>query len=190
MNYVPPIKDKNQIEQMKAALLSQSYRNYVIFTLAINYGRRISDILEMRVSDVRGREYFSVREDKTGKKIPIKVNKEVTEMLEKYCQDMADDEWLFPSKKRSAEYPADSMGHTPISRIQVWRDLKEAASECGIDYIGTHSLRKTFGYWLYKSTNDIALVQKIFGHRTQLDTLRYIGMEQEYIDNATASLVL
>ena len=37
MNYVPPIKDKSKIEQMKAALLSQSYRNYVIFTLAINY---------------------------------------------------------------------------------------------------------------------------------------------------------
>lgn len=190
MNYVPPIKDKTQIEQMKAALLSQSYRNYVIFTLAINYGRRISDILEMRVSDVRGREYFSVREDKTGKKIPIKVNSEVTEMLEKYCSDMADDQYLFPSKKRSSEYPADSMGHTPISRIQVWRDLKEAAAECGIDYIGTHSLRKTFGYWLYKKTNDLALVQKIFGHRTQLDTLRYIGMEQEYIDSATSALIL
>lgn len=190
MNYVPPIKDKAKIEQMKAALLNQSYRNYVIFTLAINYGRRISDILEMKVSDVRDKEYLTVDESKTGKKIPIKVNREVRTMLEKYCDGKNSDEWLFPSKKPAKEYTQDSRGHTPISRIQVWRDLKEAADECGIEEIGTHSLRKTFGYWLYKSTNDIALVQKIFGHRTQLDTLRYIGMEQEYIDSATVNLIL
>ena len=123
--YVVCNATKYKIEQLKAALLGQSYRNYVIFTLAINYGRRISDILEMRVSDVRGKEYFSVREDKTGKKIPIKVNREVTEMLESYCKDMADDQWLFPSKKRSSEYPADSMGDTPIIilRITVWKNI-------------------------------------------------------------------
>lgn len=190
MNYVPPIKDKSKIEQMKQALIAQSYRNYVIFTLAINYGRRITDILEMRVSDVQGKEYFNVTEDKTGKKIPIKVNSDIKTMLNNYCESKASDEWLFPSKKCSKRYEQDSKGHTPIDRVQFWRDLNTAAEQCGIGEIGTHSLRKTFGYWLYKSTGDIALVQKIFGHRTQIDTLRYIGMEQEYIDSATSALRL
>lgn len=190
MNYVPPIKDKSKIEQIKQALIAQNYRNYVIFTLAVNYGRRITDILEMRVSDVRGKEYFTVIEDKTGKKIPIKVNEDVRKMLDSYCSGRNDDEWLFQSRKRSVSYSADSTGKTPLDRIQVWRDLKAAAQKCGIEDIGTHSLRKTFGYWLYKSTNDIALVQKVLGHRSQMDTLRYIGMEQDYIDSATTALCL
>ena len=190
MNYVPPIKEKSKIEQMKQVLIAQNYRNYVIFTLAINYGRRITDILEMHVSDVRGKEYFNIIEDKTGKKIPIKVNDELKRMLESYCSGRNDDEWLFQSKKCSAAYSTDSKGKTPLGRIQVWRDLKTAAEKCGIKEIGTHSLRKTFGYWLYKSTNDIALVQKVLGHRSPMDTLRYIGMEQEYIDSATTALCL
>lgn len=190
MNYVPPIKDKTKIEQMKRVLIAQNYRNYVIFTLAINYGRRITDILEMRVSDVQGKEYFNIVEDKTGKKIPIKVNEDVRKMLDDYCIDRKADEWLFQSQKHSAAYSTDSAGKTPLERVQVWRDLKSAAQKCGIEEIGTHSLRKTFGYWLYKSTNDIGLVQKVLGHRSPMDTLRYIGMEQEYIDSATTALSL
>lgn len=144
----------------------------------------------MRVSDVRGREYFSVREDKTEKKIPIKVNKEVTEMLESYCKDMADDQWLFPSKKRSSEYPADSMGHTPISRIQVWRDLKEAAAECGIAYIAERiKLRPVTENFLHKRKVVSGFVQPVPERLSQAVSTD-VGMEQEYIDNATASLVL
>lgn len=190
MNYVYPIKDREQIERMKTALMQQNYRNYVIFCLAINYGRRITDILEMKVSDIRGQEHLTIKEDKTGKKIPLKINSETKEMLDLYCTGKNNDEWLFPSQKVSKNYEPDSKGKTPVDRVQVWRDLQTAAEACGIQNIGTHSLRKTFGYHLYKQTRDIALVQRIFGHRSALDTLRYIGMEQERIDEATMALVL
>ena len=194
--YVVPIKDKEKIEQIKSLLIQKNYRDYVIFTLAINYGRRITDILEMRVSDVRDengfiRKHFSVCENKTGKSIQIAVNQEVKEMLLLYCRDKLDGEWLFPSKKKNSKsYACDCMRQIPVGRVQVWDAISSAAEECGVENVGTHSLRKTFGYHLYKQTGDIALVQKIFGHRTQLDTLRYIGLEQEYIDEATTALVL
>lgn len=194
--YVYPIKSKEKIEEIKRVLMQDNYRNYVIFTLAINYGRRITDILEMKVSDVRDKEgfihkHFNVAENKTGKSIQIAVNEEVKEMLLLYSRDKLDDEWLFPSRRSdSKKYAPDCLGQVPIGRIQVWETISQTAEACGVAHIGTHSLRKTFGYHLYKQTGDIALVQKIFGHRTQLDTLRYIGMEQEYLDEATLSLVL
>ena len=53
----------------------------------------------------------------------------------------------------------------------------------GIEHTGTHSLRKTFGYHLYKQTKDIALLQKVLNHSSQDVTLRYIGVTQEIIDN-------
>lgn len=190
MNTVYPIKDKGKIEQMKAALLRQSYRNYMIFELGIHIGRRITDILEMKVGDIRGKSHIAVEEDKTGKKIPLVVNNEVYAEILSYCEGMDDSEYLFPSKKRSKDYEPDSKGRTPIDRVQIWRDVKAAAEQCGIEEIGTHSIRKTFGYHFYKQTGNIAMLQKIFGHRSPTDTLRYIGLQQEEIDCAMSNFSL
>ena len=49
---------------------------------------------------------------------------------------MKEDDYLFKSKRTNK----------PISRIQAYRILKEAAAACGLEEIGTHTLRKTFGY--------------------------------------------
>ena len=50
--------------------------------------------------------------------------------------------------------------------------------------IGTHSLRKTFGYHHYKKFGNLPLLQKIFNHSSSSVTLRYIGLEQDIIDES------
>ncbi len=58
----------------------------------------------------------------------------------------------------------------------------------------THSFRKTFGQRIYKylgSNFDALLyVQKIFGHSTPETTARYIGLEENRIEDAYKSLKL
>lgn len=48
--------------------------------------------------------------------------------------------WLFPSRK----------GKQPISKIQAYRQLQKSGDFAGVESIGTHTMRKTFGYWFYK----------------------------------------
>ena len=62
--------------------------------------------------------------------------------------------------------------------------MREAAHHCELKEIGTHTLRKTCGYLIYQETKDIALVQEILGHSTPFITKRYIGLNQEAIDDA------
>ncbi|HNZ54779.1 MAG TPA: tyrosine-type recombinase/integrase, partial [bacterium] len=62
--------------------------------------------------------------------------------------------------------------------------LNKAAGELGIEEIGTHTLRKTFGYHFYQKTKDVALLQNIFNHSAPSVTLRYIGINQDIIDSA------
>lgn len=190
MKTVYRITEKEDIQKMKNALLRQSYRNYMIFELGIHIGRRISDILKMKVGDIRGKKHIAIDEDKTGKVIPLVVNDIVYDEVMAYCEGMADDEYLFPSKKVSKDFEPDCKGHTPIGRIQVWNEIKAAAEECGLGEIGTHSIRKTFGYHFYKQTGDIAMLQKIFGHRSPMDTLRYIGILQDEIDETLKNFSL
>jgi integrase len=48
--------------------------------------------------------------------------------------------------------------------------------------LGTHSMRKSRGFHLYKKTNDIARVMKMLRHSSEGVTLRYIGITQDVID--------
>ncbi|MEC2221536.1 tyrosine-type recombinase/integrase, partial [Bacillus subtilis] len=72
----------------------------------------------------------------------------------------------------------------PISRSMAYKILRAAAEYVGLDDIGTHTLRKTFGYHFYKQTKDVAMLQEIFNHSDQRTTLRYIGINQDAMNNA------
>ena len=66
----------------------------------------------------------------------------------------------------------------------AYRILNQAARQVGLSDIGTHTLRKTFGYHFYQRTKDVALLQKVFNHSSPSITLRYIGIDQDVIDKA------
>ncbi|NIK75824.1 site-specific recombinase XerD [Paenibacillus castaneae] len=68
--------------------------------------------------------------------------------------------------------------------------LNYAAAECGLEEIGTHTLRKTFGYHFYQKTKDVAMLQNIFNHAYPSLTLRYIGINQDMIDDAVSKFTL
>ena len=53
----------------------------------------------------------------------------------------------------------------------------------GVEHVGNHTLRKTFGYWFYKATKDIAMLQEILNHSHPSVTLRYIGITEEETQN-------
>lgn len=73
MEYVEPIRDKGKIERVKRILKENGSRDYLLFLLGINSGLRISDILNLKVCDVKDKEYIEIKEKKTGKykKFPI-----------------------------------------------------------------------------------------------------------------------
>jgi integrase len=58
---VDPVRDPDDIRAMKEYLPHQSYRDYVLFKFGINFGLRISDILPLRVMDVRNTEHLRLR---------------------------------------------------------------------------------------------------------------------------------
>jgi len=78
-----------------------------------------------------------------------------------------------------------------LSRETVWRIINEAAKACGVEGpIGTHTMRKTFGYHFYQQTKDVAMLQQIFGHSAPSITLRYIGINDDLIDNVLKNFSL
>jgi integrase len=175
MNLVQPIRDTAKIELIKDMLRYRSRRDYFLFVMGINTGLRISDILNLKVSDVKDKTHIVLHEKKTGKAKRFKINRALQAELEQYINGMEPEQWLFPSKRNEANH---------LDRVQAYRILNDVAKEAGLDEIGTHTLRKSFGYHFYKKTKDVALLQELFNHSAPSVTLRYIGINQDIIDEA------
>jgi integrase len=62
--------------------------------------------------------------------------------------------------------------------------IKDAALAHGVRNVGTHTLRKTFGYHFYQQFKDPSLLQEFFGHTDPAVTLKYIGLNQDALDAA------
>lgn len=178
-NLVEPIKNKNDLELIEIYLEKHSKRNRLIFVFGINTGLRVSDILGLNVEDVKDKNYVEIREKKTGKYKRFPLNTKLKSLIKDYLSyernktySLTDYEPLFLGKK-----------HCRLDRSQVYRFLNEACNELGIPAnVGTHTMRKSFGYHFYRKYNDIALLQKILNHSSPSITLRYIGIEQDEID--------
>ncbi|MEY9870506.1 integrase [Peribacillus sp. B2I2] len=71
------------------------------------------------------------------------------------------------------------MGEHPIPLPEASRQLNKAADFAGVEHVGNHILRKTFGYWFYKANKDIAMLH----HSHPSVTLRYICITEEETNN-------
>jgi integrase len=67
MEFVEPIRDKKQIDNMKRYLKERNLRVWLLFVLGINNGLRISNLLALQIADVKGCDRITIWEKKTGK---------------------------------------------------------------------------------------------------------------------------
>lgn len=184
---VEPIREKEKIEKMYHYLSQSNPKYAMIFKFGINTGLRIGDIIPVRVGDIYSREfefkeYFTLIEKKTGKQKKIKLNETLRTALSSYIAVHSPDldDYLFPSQKGGY-----------VGRVQTYRVLKQSADLLDIENFGTHSLRKTWGYWTYQlSQYNIGLIMDTFNHSSPRVTLRYIGINQDQKDELYALVQL
>lgn len=177
INTVDAIKTTRDINKMKKALHG---RDRLLFVLGVSLGLRVSDLLALKIGDLRGKEYLTLVESKTEttrkRRTHRRIKLSATVKREVAALDGADSDYVFKSQKGA---------NRPITRQHAYRVLNEAAKRAGVNVaVGTHTLRKTFGWQLYAKGFDITRIMEIFGHSTPAMTLKYIGITSDEIDNA------
>ena len=171
-------------------------RNKMLFLTGINLGLRASDLITLKWNfflndDMTFREYYKIQPKKTrktGKFVPLYFNKStkkaITDYIEEYpIQNM--DEYLFKSRK----------GDGAINEKSLWRIIVETAAEAGVTKnVGSHSLRKTFGYHIWHNAEDkekaLVMLMAIFNHSSLAITKKYIGILNEEIESVFNELNL
>jgi len=185
MQTVEPIRSREKIIQIKAKLKGEkSPRNYTLFTLGLNLGARISDILDLKIKDVtKSNSYIWIREAKTNKEKKFTINKAAREALDYYMRKEKPydpEQYLFTSKKGNR-----------LDRNRVWFLVKKWCEDVGVeDRIGANSLRKSFGFHARKAGIPIELIQAKFNHSSPSITRRYIGISADEVAKVEDSVCL
>lgn len=183
---VEPLRTRQDIERIKQALADRP-RDLALFTVGIHFGLRGGDLLSLRWSDVLGprvqiKQTVEIHEQKTGNHRRIAVSEPVRRALHDWHKlaRLRDSELIFPN----------AVGEKlTLQRLhQLVNEWADSATVHG--HFGSHTLRKTYGYFLHQQGTDLALLMRVFGHSSQAITLRYIGIEQQHIDEANLSLAL
>lgn len=199
------IKNKSDIDNVKRYLKERNERHYLFFTLGINTGLRISDLLELKVSTLEqwlklgANVPFEFQEIKIqkmreklraqGKKPKGKATRTLVINDTAYKAIKGFIKWL----KDSGQYDSNQYvvlsrkgDNKPITRQHAYAVLNEAieatCSHLNIT-VGTHTMRKCWGYWAYKGGADLTQIQKAFNHSSQAITLDYIGITKDDIAN-------
>ena len=141
--------------------------------LEANLGIRVSDIVKLKLADIvkDGNRYrLDIVEQKTSKKRTFTVKPDLYLFIENYClkNNIKDTEPIFDITERA-----------------VQKQLKLVCDFLELDGISTHSFRKFYATEIYNNNNhNIAIVQHLLQHSSPTVTQKYIGIEQEQIEQA------
>jgi integrase len=180
MSTTQPIRNKQQARELADYYLKLGQtRNYVLVVMGVHTALRVSDLLRLKWEDVYDFENGQVRasvaitEKKTGKTKLVALNKRIVAALKLYASAALRNGFLFKSRKGGA-----------ISRVQAYRIVRAAADALRFGFrVSCHSLRKTFGYFAWKSGVSPAVIMEIYTHSSFAITRRYLGVAQDDKDD-------
>ena len=184
-----PIRDKRELKALANYFLKRGeLRNYCFVVLGAHTALRVSDLLALTWEDVYDfdrrcfRARLVVTERKTGKSRNIALNREAVHALAVY----------FPHHRGKYLFSNHRRDEKPISRVQAWRIVHNAAHELGLTgHIGCHSLRKTWGYnaWSRAKIRP-EVIMMVYNHSSFAVTKRYLGITQDDLDFAYCQIRL
>lgn len=178
---VLPIKDSNILKSVQETLLDSfraGRRNYTIFQLGKATLLRVSDVMRLKKVDVFNpdgsiKQNTFIHDQKTGKANTLYLKPVHADLLAYYDwlqQQNLISEWLFPSLQHPERH---------ITEKQFYKVMAKVGDLLGINYLGTHTMRKTGAYRVYMQSNyNIGLVMQLLNHSSEAMTLTYLGLDQ------------
>ena len=188
MKITQPIRDIAELKKIKRYYreVKPNKRNSLLVVCGLNTALRISDILKLRWKDVYNenllsfKSHIDVKEQKTGKKTTVFINKNLKEAFASFLKDIIAKKGKLCEVMEQFIFLGQKSTDKPISRIQAFRIISEAAKKCLLSHkVSCHSLRKTFEYHAWKKGVSPALLTSIYNHSSYKITTRYLGIEQD-----------
>jgi integrase/recombinase XerD len=157
-----------------------SLKQRTILMLAYGAGLRVSEVVQLRLSDIdRQRRVIHVRQGKGKKDRYTMLSPALLEMLDRYLWAAQPEDLLFTTRCQDR----------PITRSTVQRYCQMAQQAAGLDKrISPHTLRHSFATHLLEAGTDLRVIQVLLGHASPRTTAIYTHVSTALIGKTRSPL--
>ena len=174
---LPVILDVSEIKAMLDSI--QNLKHKAILSLIYSAGLRISEAIEMKVSDIDSkRMLIRVRQAKGKKDRYVMLSEKLLFLLREYYKEYKPKEYLFEGQKGS-KYSSRSIQSIFRQALKKANVQKKAS---------VHTLRHSFATHLLEAGTDIRIIQQLLGHNSIKTTQIYTQVSNSKISKVKSPL--
>lgn len=177
--YLPEVLSIEEVEAIMASVDTSQWtglRDRAILEVLYGCGARVSEVTELKVSDIFAADGFIRIIGKGDKERIVPIGEIALEALDNYLAARPD-----PYDDPSGEYVFLNKNGKPLSRVAIFKMVKKQALLAGVTKeISPHTFRHSFATHLIENGADLRVVQEMLGHENILTTEIYT-----HIDSST-----
>lgn len=157
----------------------EGMRNVAIFETLYACGLRVSELVDLRISDLFFKEDLIRVIGKGNKERLVPINPLAQKMINIYRKEIRSH---LEIKRGSEDILFLNRRGGPLSRAMIFHLVKDAAQSAGIrKKISPHTFRHSFATHLVKHGADLRAVQEMLGHESITTTEIYTHLSQEQL---------
>ncbi len=186
--HLPDVLTDEEITEIQKTFDLSTYegmRNYVIVEVLYGCGLRVSELVNLKLSNIYAEEQYLQIFGKGDKERWVPINPRALELLDTYIHHVR---VHVPEKMGEEKYVFLNRRGRHLSRQMIFIFLQKAVDEAGIKKkISPHSLRHSFATELVENGADLRAVQEMLGHASISTTEIYTHITREALRNTIAA---
>lgn len=160
---------------------SQGLRSKVIIEVLYGCGLRVSELINLKISNLHAEAEYIVVVGKGNKERLIPIGSVALKSIYDYMDNVRKE---LKIKTGQEDYIFLNRFGAKLSRISVFTMIKSLAESCGINKeISPHSFRHSFASHLIEGGADLRAVQAMLGHVSITTTEIYTHIDKEYLQS-------
>lgn len=161
--------------------LPDQFRNNVIIEVLYGCGLRVSELVNLKLSNIYADEQMLQVIGKGDKQRWVPINPRALDMLTMYIHNVRSHANIKPGEEK---YVFINRLGTHLSRNYVFMFLQQAVDNAGIKkHVSPHSLRHSFATELVENGADLRAVQEMLGHESISTTEIYTHLTRDTLRN-------
>lgn len=179
---LPEVLNLEEIDKMAAAInysKKGAHRNRAILETLYGCGLRVSECVNLKISQIYFEESFVRVIGKGNKERLVPIGATALKHLRIYLEDERSSLSVKPGHE---DFVFLNLQGKQLRRMSVFNFLKEMAEKAGIQKnISPHTLRHSFATHLIEGGADLRAVQEMLGHESITTTEIYTHLDREYL---------
>lgn len=179
---LPDVLSYQEIEQILTAIdlsTAEGVRNRAIIETLYSSGMRVTELTELRLSNLYADIGFLRVLGKGDKERIVPIGRDALKYIKMYTQHVRN---LLEVQPGNEDYVFLNRRGTKLSRVMIFNIVKDATARAGVEKnVSPHTFRHSFALHLVEGGANLRAVQDMLGHVSITTTEIYTHLDRDYL---------